>query len=604
MLNSNEKKPNNNYVLETDSKTKSSSITDEKETIVTKMTIQRKEIKRNRTLALKKNYHIIKPIHYSSKKIDFNKINNIDYLNNFMDKEEDKNNKTMKNHNIDYIQKYYNLTEAYYKNNILEEIQKNKKNQENKGIHHNKIYEIINVSNKNINNNNINDKLININNSNNINNFNIYKYNEEPTEEEYYNNYTASYRDKMFNEMKKKLNKDYIDDESLSELKSDNEENNFIINKTQRESHSAIKNNNIKNKEKKVKFIFNTQKSQEEKPTQFNLTEIKNNSKKKLINSNKKDKIKYLLIKDLLKNKEKKNVELSLTKKSLNTNIYNRAINNCFAKEFHKKSYNKIKSKKNFQNRENIFKLDKSNNINNNDFFNKKIINSIINNKLANHSLNKNKAVYSQEVSGFLEKGSNNNDEVPLNLKNNIMLKINKNIKSKSSKKEDKDKNFKKIEIDDYNIKNHIINTNDNNFFNKTMINNYKWPKKSILKNNKKKSNKIINKASSLENRDIDKIKKRNNNLLKNNDKNNYYCKILINKTNIKIEFVSQIVSQPLFKEDTIESKDNNNLNLKEKLNKNEYINKYKSGDINVIKCNNSNNKKESNKESKKRKII
>jgi hypothetical protein len=212
-------------------------------------------------------------------------------------------------------------------------------------------------------------------------------------------------------------------------------------------------------------------------------------------------------------------------------------------------------------------------------------------------------------VSRFLEKGSilNNNDEVPLNLKNNIMLKINKNIKSKSSKKEDKEKNFKKIEIDDdYNIKNHIINANNNNCFNKTMINNYKWPKKSILKNNKKKNNKIINKASSLENRNIDKIKKRNknNNLLKNNNKNNFFCKILINKTNIKIEFVSQIVSQPLIKEDTIESKDNNNLNLKEKVNKDENINKYQSGDINVIKCNNFNNKKESNKESKKAKLF
>ena len=253
-------------------------------------------------------------------------------------------------------------------------------------------------------------------------------------------------------------------------------------------------------------------------------------------------------------------------------------IDNCYTQSFRKKS-NKNKNKNGYKNKANIINSEMNKN-NNNDYINKKFINSIIHKRLESDSLKKIKTIKNQTLSGNLKKRGcvikNNNQLTCKNSLTNILNKNTKNIKSKSFNNKYKDKKNNNMEMVLYNIKNRVLNTINNNFFNKTMIKDNNYLKKSILI--KDKNNKEINKTSNLTDLNLNLKNKNtynNNNFTKNNDKKNIYCKIIKNKTKIKIEFINPIIPPPLIEDNKLNIKDNNykSINLTSIL-KNDYKNK------------------------------
>ena len=595
MFTPNEKKKANCHIIETESKTKSSSIKDEKEAIITNTTYKKKKkIKRNKTSGLNfknSNNHTQNNIKDKGFIIGDNEKIQINSNKKIY-------NKTIQNETINYIKKNYNLAEAYLKNNTFDNLQK-MDIQDYNGISNVNEYDIINIKSKI--NNNFNKDNINIVNNNLLKDFdkyNTYKYNQEQIEEED-KKYTVSYRDKMINELKKKLNKDDVVNESLTELQFDSQSMNIIKNTNQ---NIIEKNSNFKsskdNKIKKVKFV-NYYMSEENKKYMKNSQDKSklNNIKNKIINNldtsknkdiknifeiiqknkNIKNKKSYLLIKDLLNNK--------MVKSSFITFNDNINIDNCYTQSFRKKS-NKNKNKNGYKNKANIINSEMNKN-KNNDYINKKFINSIIHKRLESDSLKKIKIIKNQTLSGNLKKRGcvikNNNQLTCKNSLTNILNKNTKNIKSKSFNNKYKDKKNNNMEMVLYNIKNRALNTINNNFFNKTMIKDNNYLKKSILI--KDNNNKDINKTSNLADLNLNLKNKNNynnNNFIKNNDKKNIYCKIIKNKTRIKIEFINPIIPPPLIEDNKLNIKDNNykSFNLTSIL-KNDYKNKNMSFNTN-----------------------
>ena len=110
-----------------------------------------------------------------------------------------------------------------------------------------------------------------------------------------------------------------------------------------------------------------------------------------------------------------------------------------------------------------------------------------------------------------------------------------------------------------YNVKNKTFL--HKNKFNKTMVNENKLLKNSIIKKDKnskdlsKTSNSNNNKENNNNNtankkKAIDNNSNNNNTKNDNNNSKNYFYKILKNKTKIKIEFINPIIPQSLIEED------------------------------------------------------
>ena len=540
MFTPNDKKQSNYYVLETESKTKSSSIKDEIETIMTntnKNTNKKIKIKRNKTSVLNLNNSSSRNTQISIKK---NNLNNKDlYI---------KEDEIMQNKNINFFKTNYNLAEAYLRNNVLEKLQKNQILQKCKRMHYFNAFEYINLRDKIDNINSIN-KNLSFNSKNSTNSNGLNKNEDEQLEDDKLVNFTSSYRDKMINKLKIKLNKDYIVDDSLTELQSEKQPY-LIENKPYRYKNSILHFTN-ENKTKKMEWISKT-----------NYNGCKN---KISFSKNKKS---NLLFKDILNNKLKNKKALLLGKKSF---ISNKNYNNNLIQLSKKLSAKKNK-------KENIF----NNDIDNTDCFKKKFINIIIQKNLDNkYSLNKNKTINNGKTSWKKSCIMKNNKLTYRNSLSNFVNTCNKKVISKSSNKNQKKQ--KRIMVIN-NIKNKIIDNNDNKInFNRTMVNENNYKKlSSMLKTNKKVEE--LNKTSNFNHTDLNlknSINYINNINYKKSDKKNF-CKTYKNKTKINIDLIP-----PSLIESILKSKDNN-LNLTSKLNKSNNSN---NKDFNINKYFNFNKK-------------
>ena len=143
-----EKNQANNHINETEAKTNSSSIKDEKEKIIKNITDKKtKRIKRNKILFL--NFqnsinHTQNTIKQKCFTIDDDEIMHIS-------RNKKAYNKIIQNEAINYIKKKYNLAEVYLKNNTLNNFLKNN-NKDNKEISYLNINEFINLISKKNNN--------------------------------------------------------------------------------------------------------------------------------------------------------------------------------------------------------------------------------------------------------------------------------------------------------------------------------------------------------------------------------------------------------------------------------------------------------------------
>ena len=547
MLIQNGKNQAHNHIKETEAKTNSSSIKDIKEKIITNITDKKtKRIKRNKIPFL--NFQ--NSINHTQNTIK-QKCFTIDDEIMHISRNKKAYNKIIQNEAINYIKKKYNLAEVYLKNNTLNNFLKNN-NKYNKEISYLNINEFINLiskKNNNFNKNNfniINNKLLS-----DFNKYNSFKYKKEQIEEEdEYKKYTVSYRDKMINDLNKKLNKDNIINESFNELQYDSQSINMIdnLNQNQTEKKSNIKC--IKEyKIKKVKYKINIENERYMKNSEEKII-INNTNNKTIINNldknktkdiknrfkiikknNSKNKKSYLLINDLLSNKMIKRKSLTFNDNINKYNCYNQSL---------RKNH---KNKNYFKNKENIV----------NSETNKNKTKDYLNKGLESHSLKKITTNKNQILSGNIKKRGciiKNDNINQLTCKNsftNILDKSTKNIKSESFNNKYKDKINNNRKMVFYNIKNLVINTGKNNFINRTIIKNNKFLKQSNLI--KDKNNKDINKTQNTPN-----LTYNNNNFINNN----IYCRIIKNKAKRKIKFINQIIASPLTKYKKINLKDNN----------------------------------------------
>jgi len=421
-----EKKKINCLMAETESKTKSSSIREEN--ITNKKINQKKKIKRNETSSISSNNK--NKIKFSDKNMRSFKIKNDKEKTKVIKdkKDEDKNKKLIRAKKSNYIQKKYNLAEAYRKNHILEKIHRNNGSMTYKGMKYFKIYNFINDGCNQIKNDNIYIRNSELNNKNikpyiygKNNDLYDYDYDNEQIEEDDYKNFTASYRDKMVYKLKEKLNRDNIVnnniiDDSLSELKTEKQSISLL------DMHSIQKdrqeNKKRKVAQKKVKSyinsdnnIFKTINKEEKTQNKFlkkirsrgnkdyikelnkNKTDIgmyncqinklnqkKNKEFKNLVGLIKKDELSFkktktiLLIKDLIKNfnKPKQFSYLSFNNsRKLNNNNNNANKNIICAKSTKKQSASKNKNKNDSKKLENkTYKLNEKKNSNlNNEYY-------------------------------------------------------------------------------------------------------------------------------------------------------------------------------------------------------------------------------------------
>ena len=241
MLIQNGKNQANYHIIETEAKTKLSSLNDENKSVITNIPNKKNnKIKKNKIPVL--NFY--NSINHTQN-ITKQKYSNIDDDNKIIYISPNKKtyNKTIQNEEVNYINKKYNLTEVYLKNNTLINFPKNNM-KDNKEISYLNTNEFINLKSKIYNNFNKNN--FNIINDNNLlsdfNKYNSFKYKKEQIEkEDEYKKYTVSYRDKMINELNKKLNKDNIINESFNELQIDSQSINMIDNINQTEKKLNLK---------------------------------------------------------------------------------------------------------------------------------------------------------------------------------------------------------------------------------------------------------------------------------------------------------------------------------------------------------------------------
>ena len=622
-----------NIGFETESKTKSSSIKDEKE-IPNKSNKKKKKINKIKisSISINNKNNTVQDIIKDREKIYLNEDMN-ENINIFKDKKSiKKNDISTQDKEINFIQRFYNLEEAYRKNKILEELRKNNELEACKINHNIKTNESLNNRNKKFN-------FFYLNNTNYSNNKytnltdRILRFNENQMVEDDYKNYTASYRDKMVVDSMIKLNRNNIEDDSLTELKSEEDSFSFFDENNGNNSQNIKKNyakskfnkmNMIKfNRKYNFKFINNNfKKIDKNKNKSINNNSIKKYYSKEINNDIKEENNKNISIK-ISNNKNKELKKYFTSNKEYELNIQKNK-NNFLIKEL----MNKINKKKKLNLNNNNF-LHSNININLTDYMleqiprihkniknknkryskNKEIINK--NNKTLNeeyfinhilkkkihknfgiYPINKGKINYSQKISvnsknkGCIIKSYNFNSLTSKNQKNrnlNIPIKEinynyefpNKNIGNNSQRT-----------VLYNNIKNKIKNDDNKNYLNKILIkdNKNKTLTSSFLKQNKKKKN-LLNKTLNCNNKELNfsvknSIKK--NNITKNNDIQNLSYNYFKNKKNL---YGSHIIYSPLFEEDIF--------NYKTKENVKNYITKNNNNNyINITSINNKTNKK------------
>ena len=527
-------------------------------------------------------------------------------------KEEDKIKKLIKTKKSNYIQKKYNLAEAYRRNHILEKIHKNSGSMTYKGTKYYKIYDFINdrCNNNNNNNNNIRNSKINNNKYTNGVNNDLSNDNDEEIEEDDFKNFTASYRDKMVYKLKEKLNRDNIVnnniiDDSLSELKTEKQSISFLdmhsIQKDRKENKQIkISKNNIKHYIKSDNNIFKKIIKQQKTHNKFlkrnisrgnkdyikeenrnkseigmyncqinKLSEKKNKEIKNIVGLIKKDDLStkktknILLIKDLIKNfnkhKQFSYMSFNNSKKLYNNNFTNKNI--LFAKSSRKQSTSKNKN----DSKKIYYKLNEKNSLNlNNEYFKMQLINSKIPKKKDKQNINKENKIYSQRVSGILKKRGciikRNNELDPVlkhktNVSLNNLINNNKNqiniCNEYLSKNKENKKNHRVMFV--YNVKNKMKLDENQTWFNRTMAKENKILGSSIIRKNKKKSN-LLNISSNSNNKDFSlTIKSQNNNKSKKtkelNLRNNK------NKKKIEIQILTPNISSLIIKEHKLSSR-------------------------------------------------
>ena len=267
-----------NIGFETESKTKSSSIKDEKE-IPNKSNKKKKKINKIKisSISINNRNNTVQDIIKDREKIYLNEDIN-ENINIIKEKKSIKRNDiSTQDKEINFIQRFYNLEEAYRKNKILEELRKNNELEACKINHNIKTNESLNNRNKKFN-------FFYLNNTNYSNNKytnltdRILRFNENQMVEDDYKNYTASYRDKMVVDSMIKLNRNNIEDDSLTELKSEEDSFSFFDENNGNNSQN-IKKNYAKSKFNKMNMIkFNRK---------YNFKFINNNLKKIDKNKNK-----------------------------------------------------------------------------------------------------------------------------------------------------------------------------------------------------------------------------------------------------------------------------------------------------------------------------
>ena len=543
MLSPNKKK-NINY-LEIESKAKSPLIKGQNETgIYTKKKNKRLKIKRIKTPSISLNYKMGQINNLKNKK-EFNKIN--ERISN-IEKQVKENNNTNQKLDINFIKTNYNLEEAYRKNHLIEDNLKKNVAQTCKEKTNFKAYDFLNNKKRKTNsvtfvnynnisyNNSMNHNDVDI--SNNINNYLIKKNNEQTIEDDY-NNFTASYRDKMINKLKGKLCRDnLVDDYTLSEVKSEKQSLSLLDNKnecmTQSNKENEIskikimKNNNKYNiiinqtivkklhrykiSKNSVQFLdknyikgnYKINKEHEENE----LCLSKNKGIKDYFGLIKKDEMKNktsnncLLINDLLNNINKRN-ELSFTKSKMHKNNINNnmTINmtiNSNPLNSSRKQSNNNKSKNKYKTRENKLNINENKTFNK-QYFKKHLIKGSIHKSMDIHPLNREKKIYTQRILNNLRKRKyikKNNTNITDLTNKNISLNslINKNKKSIKSRSVNKNRDRKKISF--YNNRKSQIKLEENKkMLNRTMIKDRKLLATLIIKKYKRKKY-LLNKTS------------------------------------------------------------------------------------------------------------
>ena len=597
-----QRKHSNHLGFETESKTKSSSLKDEKEIKISNTTNKMKEKIKN-----------IKPskISLNYKCCQIQKKNNIkdnlyQNINIFHDKKE--GNKAAKL-DINYIQKNYNLEEAYRKSNILEKLKKNKEFQTFQRMKNFKASELLNTRNKE--NNILNGNGINIINQY-YNNNCLNKYIDEQLYEDDFMKYTSSYRDKMVNKLNEKLKLDNIVDDSLSELKSEKQSISFKDDKIGKNSERFIAKKNEEDKNRKRKINTNNKKSDFDfnifklinkiknkkcknrctflKKREINksipnkLNENKNNKIKKLIGLIEKDSLTprdnntFILIKDLVK-KISKIKDISIPKSNTNMNF-----KSTISISSRNQSNNKIK----INNKNNLL-LFNENKALNGKYITNKLIKSNTDRKNEIQNYNQKSGIYTQRELGHLKKkiGIKKNENIKnmtsKNLENTSLYSIVKKNKIKNSPKSSKKIKCQKSRnaILIYNIKSQIKSEENKNCFNNiiTKDNDNKSFSKSILKTNIKKKD-LINITLNSVNKDyslcIDN-KYKNNKIIKNKEKKSLYHNIWKDERKIKIKFFLPKIS-PYTEEDK-----NNITYIEKTMNKNYKSHKNNFNDMNMI---------------------
>ena len=550
MLSPNNKK-NINY-LEIESKAKSPTIKGQNEIGANnKKNNKRLKIKRNKASSISFNYKKGQINKLKNKK-EFIKIN--EEISNIQ-KEVKENNNSIQKLDINFIKTNYNLEEAYRKNHLIEDKYKSNVPQTCKATTNFKTYDFLNDKNRKNNivnfvsfnnlyyNNSMNNNYVDI--SNNLNNL-LIKNNDEQIIEDDYKNFTASYRDKMVNKLKGKLNRDnLVDDYSLSELKSEKQSTSLLENKNEFmakrnkeyefQKMKIVKNNNKYNiiinqtivkklhrykiSKNSVQFLdknyikgnYRINKDHEENE----LYKSKNKGIKDYFGLIKKDEMKIktsnncLLIKDLLNNINKRN-ELSFTKSKIHkNNINNNMTINSNPLNSSRKQSNNNKSKNKYKTRENKLNINENKTFNKR-YFKKHLIKGSIHKSMDIHPLYREKKFYTQRILSNLRKKKYskkfNNNITDLTNKNiSLNNLINKNKKSIKSRSVNKNRERKKISYSN-NRKSQIKSEENKKILNRTMIKDRKLLASLIINKYKRKKD-LLNKTSNNLNHEYNTVK-------------------------------------------------------------------------------------------------
>ena len=551
MLSPNNKK-NINY-LEIESKAKSPTIKGQNEIGANnKKNNKRLKIKRNKASSISFNYKKGQINKLKNKK-EFIKIN--EEISNIQ-KEVKENNNSIQKLDINFIKTNYNLEEAYRKNHLIEDKYKSNVPQTCKATTNFKTYDFLNDKNRKNNivnfvsfnnlyyNNSMNNNYVDI--SNNLNNL-LIKNNDEQIIEDDYKNFTASYRDKMVNKLKGKLNRDnLVDDYSLSELKSEKQSTSLLENKNEFmakrnkeyefQKMKIVKNNNKYNiiinqtivkklhrykiSKNSVQFLdknyikgnYRINKDHEENE----LYKSKNKGIKDYFGLIKKDEMKIktsnncLLIKDLLNNINKRN-ELSFTKSKIHkNNINNNMTINSNPLNSSRKQSNNNKSKNKYKTRENKLNINENKTFNKR-YFKKHLIKGSIHKSMDIHPLYREKKFYTQRILSNLRKKKYskkfNNNITDLTNKNiSLNNLINKNKKSIKSRSVNKNRERKKISYSNNNRKSQIKSEENKKILNRTMIKDRKLLASLIINKYKRKKD-LLNKTSNNLNHEYNTVK-------------------------------------------------------------------------------------------------